>query len=153
MTIASSTTRPTDSTTARIVSRFRLKPNALITITAPTSDTGIATSGTSAVRTEPRNRNTTSATMPIVSISVMLISDSASLMKTVPSQTSRIFMPSGSVGSIFFISSFRCAATLKVVRSPDCPSVAVGADRRYSTPRSTASGRSGCTAGASLPLP
>src|SRR6266568_1038572 len=42
-TIASSTTRPTERTIARIVSRFRLKPNASITIAAPTSETGMAT--------------------------------------------------------------------------------------------------------------
>ena len=73
-TIASSTTRPTDSTIARIVSRFRLKPKASITIAAPTSETGIATSGTSAVRTEPMNRNTTRPTIRIVSVSVLVIS-------------------------------------------------------------------------------
>ncbi len=49
-TMASSTTRPTASTMASIVSRFRLNPNAYITTAAPMSDTGIAMSGTSAVR-------------------------------------------------------------------------------------------------------
>jgi hypothetical protein len=84
-TIASSTTSPTDSTTARIVSRFRLKPKASITIAAPISETGMATSGTSAVRTEPMNRKTTKATMRIVSMSVWLISVSAFSMNTVAS--------------------------------------------------------------------
>ena len=44
---------------ARMVRRFRLKPNAYMTIAAPISEIGMATSGTSAVRTEPRNRKTT----------------------------------------------------------------------------------------------
>ncbi len=48
-------------------SRFRLKPNANMKMAAPISDTGIATSGTSAVRTEPMKRKTTSATIRIVS--------------------------------------------------------------------------------------
>ena len=70
---------------ARIVSRFRLKPSASITMAAPTSETGIATSGTSAVRTEPMNKNTTNATIMIVSESVFVISFSASSMNTVAS--------------------------------------------------------------------
>ena len=84
-TIASSTTRPTDNTIARIVSRFSEKPHAAITATAPISDTGIATSGTSAVRIDPRNRKTTKPTIRIVSSSVLVISASASRMKLVPS--------------------------------------------------------------------
>ena len=39
----------------------------------PTSESGIATSGTSAERTEPMNRNTTTATMATVSTSVVAI--------------------------------------------------------------------------------
>ena len=57
-----------------MVSRFRLKPNASMTIAAPTSETGMATNGTSAVRTEPMNRNTTSPTISTVSPSVLVIS-------------------------------------------------------------------------------
>ena len=83
--MASSTTRPTDSTMASIVSRFRLNPKAYITRPAPTSETGIASSGTRAVRTEPMNRNTTRPTIRIVSPSVLVISFSASSMNTVPS--------------------------------------------------------------------
>ena len=84
-TIASSTTRPTDSTMARIVRRFRLKPNAYMKIAAPTREIGMATSGTSAVRTEPMNRNTTRATIAMVSPRVLVISWSASRMNMVPS--------------------------------------------------------------------
>ena len=56
-----------------------------MTIPAPISETGIATSGTSAVRTEPMNRKTTRPTIMIVSPSVFVISVSASSMNTVAS--------------------------------------------------------------------
>ncbi len=52
-------------------------------IAAPISDTGMATSGTSAVRSEPMKRKTTKATIRIVSPSVLVISVSASSMNTV----------------------------------------------------------------------
>ena len=42
-TMASSTTRPTESTIASSVSRFSVKPNTCIRKTAPISDTGMAT--------------------------------------------------------------------------------------------------------------
>src|SRR6185436_20079798 len=89
-TIASSTTSPTDNTIASGVKRLRLKPNANMNVAAPTSETGIATSGTSAVRTEPMKRNTTNATIRIVSDNVLLISVSAFRMNIVPSQTSYV---------------------------------------------------------------
>ena len=110
-TIASSTTRPTDSTMARIVSRLRLKPEASMTIAAPNSETGIATSGTSAVRTEPMNRNTTMATISTVSPSVLVISFSASRMNIVPSHTSCISTSLGRVGRMRSISSRSALAT------------------------------------------
>ena len=96
---------------ARMVSRLRLKPKANITIPAPISDTGIATSGTSAVRTEPMNRKTAKATISIVSIRVFEISESASRMNTVPSQTRRISRSAGSVGRIRSISAVSRFAT------------------------------------------
>ena len=126
-TIASSTTRPTDSTMARIVSRFRLKPKASITIAAPTSETGIATSGTSAVRIEPMNRNTTRPTIRIVSTSVLVISFSASRMNTVPSHTRRISMSSGSVGRMRSISSRRRLGDLDLVGADQRPDAEVDA--------------------------
>ncbi len=52
---------------------------------APTRETGMATSGTSAVRTEPMNRKTTMPTIRIVSESVLAISFSAASMNIVPS--------------------------------------------------------------------
>ena len=72
--MASSTTRPTDSTMARMVSRLRLKPKAYMKIAAPIRETGMATSGTSAVRTEPMKRKTTKPTIRIVSPRVLVIS-------------------------------------------------------------------------------
>ena len=65
---------------------------------APMRETGIATSGTRAVRTEPMKRNTANATIIMVSNSVLEISLSASRMNRVPSHTSRISMSLGSVG-------------------------------------------------------
>src|SRR5690349_1409939 len=54
MTIASSTTRPTDSTIASSVSRLIVKPAISIRNTAPTSEIGIATIG---MRTELNDRD------------------------------------------------------------------------------------------------
>ena len=110
-TMASSTTRPTDSTIARMVSRFRLNPNASMTMAAPMSDTGIATSGTSAVRTEPMNRNTTMRDDQHRLDSVLVISVSACVMNIVPSQTRRMSMSCGSVGRMRSISSRSACAT------------------------------------------
>ena len=78
--MASSTTRPTESTIASSVSRFSVNPNACIRNTAPISDTGMATTGTSTVRSDPRNRKITTITMKIVSSSVLTTSWIASLM-------------------------------------------------------------------------
>src|SRR5215470_6742268 len=56
MTIASSTTRPTESTMASSVKRLMVKPATSIRKTAPTSETGMATTGISTERNEPRNK-------------------------------------------------------------------------------------------------
>src|SRR5712691_3838038 len=115
-TIASSTTRPTESTIARIVRRFRLNPNAIMTTPAPIRETGMATSGTSAVRIEPRNRNTTIPTMRIVSIRVLVISLSASCMKIVPSYATWSWMSGGSVGWMRAISACnRCDTSISLL--------------------------------------
>ena len=62
---------------ASTVRRLSEKPAASIAAVAPISEIGIATSGTSAVRTEPRKRNTISPTIMTVSASVVPISLSA----------------------------------------------------------------------------
>ena len=74
MTMASSTTNPTESTIASSVSRFSVKPKICIRNTAPISEIGIATSGTSTERRDPRNRKITTMTMSSVSISVFTTS-------------------------------------------------------------------------------
>ena len=69
-TMASSTTSPTESTMASSVSRLMVKPNAWMRKTPPISETGIATTGTSAERKEPRKRKMTITTISSVSSSV-----------------------------------------------------------------------------------
>jgi hypothetical protein len=95
-TIASSTTSPTARTTARSVSRFSVKPKTCIKNTAPMSDTGMATSGTSTVRNEPRKRKMTTITMRTVSTSVCTTSSMALLMYLVESNATLAVMPVGS---------------------------------------------------------
>ena len=77
-TMASSTTSPTDSTTARIVSRLSEKPISDIAAIAPRIDMGMVRSGTAALRTEPMSAITTKPTRKTVSPSVRKISLTAS---------------------------------------------------------------------------
>ena len=74
ITMASSTTKPTDSTIANRVSRLIVKPKICMMNTAPISDSGIDTMGTSTVRSEPMKRKITMMTMTSVSISVLTTS-------------------------------------------------------------------------------
>ncbi len=85
ITIASSTTRPTDSTIASSVSRLIVNPAASIRKTAPTSEIGIATIGMSTDRSDPRKRKITTMTMMSVSESVVSTSLIASSMYAVAS--------------------------------------------------------------------
>ena len=85
MTIASSTTSPTDNTTASSVSKLSVKPNNCIRNTAPMSEMGMATSGISTERSEPRNKKMTMETMTNVSVSVFSTSWMASSMYFVAS--------------------------------------------------------------------
>ena len=85
MTIASSTTRPTDSTMASSVSRLIVKPATSIRNTAPTSETGMATTGMSTARKEPRKRKMTTTTISSVSLRVFRTSLMASWMYAVES--------------------------------------------------------------------
>ena len=70
MTMASSTTRPTDKTMARSVSRLMVKPKMPISSTAPMSEIGMAMTGMITPRNDPRNRKMTMMTMISVSLSV-----------------------------------------------------------------------------------
>ena len=56
---------------ASSVSRLSVKPNTCIRKMAPMSDIGMATSGTSTERSEPRNRKITIATISSVSLRVL----------------------------------------------------------------------------------
>ena len=56
ITMASSTTRPTASTTASMVSTLMEKPATYITKKAPMSDTGMTMHGTSVTRQSRRKR-------------------------------------------------------------------------------------------------
>ena len=95
-TMASSTTRPTERTIASSVSRFSENPNSCIKKTAPTNETGIATTGTITVRSEPRKRKITTMTMKIVSISVWRTSWMALSMYLVASKAMVAERPVGS---------------------------------------------------------
>ena len=96
MTIASSTTRPTDSTIASSVSRLIVKPAASIRKTAPTREIGIATTGMITARNDPRNRKITPITISSVSVSVVSTSLIASWMYSVESYGMPACMPAGS---------------------------------------------------------
>ena len=85
MTIASSTTRPTESTIARSVRRLIVNPAMSIRKTAPTSEIGIATTGIRTARNEPRKRKITMTTIRSVSDSVLSTSSIASWMYAVES--------------------------------------------------------------------
>ncbi len=85
MTIASSTTSPTESTIASSVSRLIVNPATSIRNTAPISEIGIATMGMITARTEPRNRKITQITMSSVSASVFKTSWMAFWMYSVAS--------------------------------------------------------------------
>ena len=61
--IASSTTSPIASTSASSVRRLIEKPSANIMLKVPTSDSGIAITGISTERHDPRKRNTTTVTI------------------------------------------------------------------------------------------
>ncbi len=94
--MASSTTRPTDRTIASSVSRFSVKPNTCIRKIAPISDTGMATTGTITVRSDPRNRKITTITMQMVSTSVPRTSWMALSMYLVASKAIIALSPVGS---------------------------------------------------------
>ena len=76
-TMASSTTMPIDSTSANIDRLFSEKPNADITASVPISDTGMASSGISAVRQRCRNTITTITASSIASSSVLCTASTA----------------------------------------------------------------------------
>ena len=66
-----------------------MKPKTCIRNTAPMSDTGMATTGTSTERNEPRKRKMTMTTMSSVSRKVRTTSSIALWMYSVPSYAMR----------------------------------------------------------------
>ena len=70
ITIASSTTSPTESTIASRVIRLIVNPASAIRNTVPISEIGIATTGMITERNEPRNRKMMATTISSVSVSV-----------------------------------------------------------------------------------
>jgi hypothetical protein len=92
-TMESSTTRPIASTIARSVSVFTLNPKRYMKVKAPTSDTGIVTSGISVAGRLRRKRKITSATSTIASMIVRKTALIDSSMKREESYTTSIFMP------------------------------------------------------------
>jgi len=80
ITIASSTTKPTESTIASSVRRLMVNPATSIKNTAPTSEIGMATIGIRTERNDPRNRKMTTITMSSVSVRVLSTSLIASWM-------------------------------------------------------------------------
>ena len=73
-----------------------MNPNTCIKNTAPMSDTGMATRGTSTVRSDPRNKKMTTITMRTVSLSVCTTSWMALSMYLVESKATLACMPVGS---------------------------------------------------------
>ncbi|MNE11483.1 hypothetical protein D3C80_1042430 [compost metagenome] len=82
-------------TMASRVSRLMLKPNRLMIAAAPISDSGMVTSGISTVRSEPRNRKITTATMITASTRVLSTSSIDAWMKRATSKTMFAVMPGG----------------------------------------------------------
>ena len=96
ITIASSTTRPTERTMASSVRRLIVNPATSIRNTAPTREIGIATTGMIRARIEPRNRKITTITINSVSESVVRTSSMASWMYSVESYGMPTVSPAGS---------------------------------------------------------
>ena len=85
ITMASSTTNPTESTIASKVSRLIVKPAASMMNTAPIKEIGMATIGISTDRNDPRNKKITMTTISSVSPSVCKTSLMASWIYAVES--------------------------------------------------------------------
>ena len=85
-TMASSTTRPMDSTSASRVMRLTVKPNAARAMKADTRHTGIVTAGMAMVRSDPRNTRITRLTNTVVTAIVRYTELMAARMNTESSE-------------------------------------------------------------------
>ncbi len=117
-TIASSTTMPIASTRPNSDSVLIEKPNAHITANVPTSDTGTATSGTTAARQLCRNTTTTSTTSAMLSSSVMTTSRRLSMTNSVVLYGLDHWSPGGQFDlawSSFILAVIRSAVWIELV--------------------------------------
>ena len=73
-----------------------VKPATSMRNTPPTSEMGMATTGTITERIDPRNRKMTTTTISSVSVSVVSTSSMASCMYSVESYGIPAFIPAGS---------------------------------------------------------
>ena len=118
-TIASSTTRPIDSTTPSSVSVLIEKPSIFRIVKWPMIDTGIVIAGISVARTSRRKKkitSTTSASASMIVVYTALIDDS---MNCDVSTATQIFMPGWSDASSFGSIPFTACATSSVL-AVDC---------------------------------
>ena len=96
-TMASSTTRPMESTSASSVMRFTVKPNAARAMKAETRQMGMVTAGMAMVRSDPRKARITRLTSTMVTAMVRYTELMASRMNTESSEPVESVMCSGSV--------------------------------------------------------
>src|SRR5215471_9166453 len=82
MTMASSTTKPTDSVSASIVMLLTENPSAYIAAQVPINETGTASAGMIVAEAERRNRKMTSTTRLIAIASVTCTSSTESRIDT-----------------------------------------------------------------------
>ena len=105
MTIASSTTSPIASTSARSVSVLTVKPNAYIKPNAPISDTGIVTMGMTVARNDRKKKKITNTTSTIASPIVWNTDLIERSMNTDVSYATMSRIPAGSVSFILSTSA------------------------------------------------
>ena len=117
--MASSTTRPTESTMASIVSTLMEKPSRYMMKNAPMSDTGITIQGTSVTRQSRRKRKIMMITSTNASTTVFFTSLIEARMKRV---LSKPYLYSTSSGRSFFIISIRSytASAMLIWLAPGC---------------------------------
>ena len=127
-TMASSTTRPMESTSASSVIRFTVKPNAAKAMKAETRQTGMVTAGMAIVRSDPRNARMTRLTRTMVTAMVRYTELMASRMNTESSEPVESSMWAGREAFKRSISAFTCSSVSNVL-AVDClmmPMLTVG---------------------------
>src|SRR5216684_6100583 len=95
MTIASSTTKPTDSVRASSVMLLIENPNTYMAAQVPINDTGTASAGMMVAGTERRNRKITRTTRQIAMASVSCTSTTESRMETERSISTAMLIEGG----------------------------------------------------------